>query len=442
MHSAVSTLQWLYRVGGRRWLDTEGIERWLLDALTQFAQCGPVAAIVPVAHGAAAALVRDGRLACLVSDYEDPIPGDLRVTYDAQRDSFALTGSPALPDGLNLGAQLYRLEQERPELLSAHTCIIPWPQYWGWRLSGVAASEVSSLGCHTDLWRPGEGGPSSLARTRGWAQRLAPLRRAQEMLGQLREDWAARTGLSNAVQIYCGLHDSNAALLAARAFPQVAGRETTVVSTGTWFVAMRMSGMVAPCDLAALPESRDCLVNVDVEGRPVPSARFMGGRELELIGGLDVSAPAEVSKALSQVIETRTMALPGWVPGVGPYPQAQARWSGEPRGAASRAAAGALYAALMTDASLDLIGGRERVIIEGRFASVEVFVRALAALRPDTQVLINNDQEGGVPFGALRLVDPTLAAHGSLQRVSPLGVDLSNYKLRWREAAEAQLCAA
>jgi L-fuculokinase len=29
-----------------------------------------------------------------------------------------------------------------------------YPQYWAWRLCGAAASEATSLGCHTDLWHP------------------------------------------------------------------------------------------------------------------------------------------------------------------------------------------------------------------------------------------------------------------------------------------------
>jgi sugar (pentulose or hexulose) kinase len=50
---------------------------------------------------------------------------------------------------------------------------------------------------------------------------------------------AARTGQVTSTQIYAGLHDSNAALLAARGFAEIADHEATVLSTGTLFVAMR-----------------------------------------------------------------------------------------------------------------------------------------------------------------------------------------------------------
>ncbi len=427
--------------GGRHALDTEGIERWVEQMLRHVARGGPVSAIVPVAHGAAAAVLRAGRLACPVADYEDPVPLKLRAAYDGQRDVFALTGSPALPEGLNLGVQLYRLEQEQPGLLTGDACIVTWPQYWAWKLSAVAACEVSSLGCHTDLWRPGEGGPSAIARERGWFARLAPLRRAGERLGSLSEEWALRTGLSAEVGIYCGVHDSNAALLAARGFADTAAEEVTVISTGTWFVAMRLS-QAAAVDWAALPESRDCLVNVDVEGRPIPSARFMGGRELERIGGLGAADAQAAVQALPEVLETGAMALPGWVPGVGPYAQSRARWLHEPRNPAARAAAAGLYAALMTDTCLELIGSSGSLIVEGRFASTDVFVRALAALRSDAQVLVNRAEQSGVPYGALRLLDPTVRPPGTLQRIAPLEADLTPYKARWREAAEQRECAA
>jgi sugar (pentulose or hexulose) kinase len=415
---------------GYRALDAAAIESWMAEVLAEFARLGPVSAIVPVAHGAAAAVIAGGRLACPVTDYEDSIPAEMMAAYRAGRDDFGLTGSPALPDGLNLGAQLHRLEALVPEVLKGASQIIPWPQYWAWRLCGVAASEVSSLGCHSDLWQPAANTPSNLAQSRGWAARLAPLRSASEVLGTLSDAWAERTGLGKGVQIYCGLHDSNAALLAARGFAELGEREATVVSTGTWFVAMRSPAPGAEPTLAALPEARDCLVNVDVKGRAVPSARFMGGREAEALGGVESAAPDEVSAVLESVLEGANMVLPCWAAGVGPFPQARGRWLNEPALPARRRAAVALYLALMTDTALQLIGARERILIEGRFAESEVFTRALAALRPDAAVYAAGGYEA-IPYGALRLVDPGLQPPGSLRRVAPLTADLGHYKDEW-----------
>jgi hypothetical protein len=94
-----------------------------------------------------------------------------------------------------------------------------------------------------------------------------------------------------------------------------------------------------------------------------------------------------------------------------------------------------LYAALLADVSLDLIGSHDTVLIDGRFSTAPVFVQALANLRPTTQVLIGSD-DNGVAHGALRLAGIEPAESTALQRVAPLAADMSGYRTRWREAAE------
>lgn len=381
-------------------------------------------AIVPVAHGAGVAGIRHGVLAFSPMDYEWPIPPEVLEDYRATRDPFAVTGSPALPAGLNFGAQLHHLETLGA--LDGAT-LMPWAQYWAWLLSGEMASEVTSLGCHSDVWAPDAGTFSPEAIRRGWAGQFAPLVRAGDVIGRLRSEVASLTGLPATARVYAGLHDSNAALLAARGFQEIAGQEATVLSTGTWFIAMRSPKQAI--DLAALPEARDCLVNVDVEGKPVPSARYMGGRELELLGAR-IDQPG--SDGLAEVLERGAMLLPSQVGGCGPFPDATGRWIGEPADPAARNAAIALYAALMAEMSLDLIGAHERLLIEGRFARSEIFVRALAALRPGTQVWTASE-EADVSFGALRLAAPDLRPRGSLNEVLPLAGDIRGYRDRWRQ---------
>lgn len=428
-------------------LDVEGIEAWMGEILAQFAGRGRIGAIVPVGHGAAAAIVRDGALACPPLDYEEPIPSDVRRAYDAERDSFGETGSPALPAGLNLAAQLYYLETLRPGLLAEGALILPWPQYWAWRLSGVAACELTSLGCHTDLWRPAARQPSELARRRGWAASLPALRAAGAALGSLSPEWAARTGIAATAQVYCGLHDSNAALLAARGFPEIAGSEATVLSTGTWFVAMRTPRDGQTVDPAALSEARDCLVNVDAFGKLIPSARFMGGREIETLTGVDTrridikpDQPALVA-AVPQVLASGAHVLPTFAPGVGPFPHHPGRWISMPADQAERRAAVSLYAALVADASLNLVGAHERILVEGRFAEAQVFVRALASLRPNDRIYVSN-AENDVSYGALRLLQPDLAPASALTRIEPLEVSLNDYRDGWTRDVERMERAA
>ncbi len=162
---------------------------------------------------------------------------------------------------------------------------LAYPQYWSWRLSGVAASEATSLGAHTDLWRPYEGRLSSMVDKLGWRRLFPPMRKAWDTLGTLKPEVAAATGLAPDVRVICGAHDSNASLV-----PHLISRRDpfTVISTGTWVIIMAVGGT------ARLDPKADMLANVDVRGEPVPTARFMGGREYAVLAG---DAPADADEA-------------------------------------------------------------------------------------------------------------------------------------------------
>ena len=424
---------------GYRALDVAGIDRFLIESLAEFARAAPVADIVPVAHGAAAAVISGGRLSLPPMDYEQPITPEVRAALDVDRDAFAETGSPALPDGLNLSAQLQFIETLHPDALAPGCTLLTWAQYWAWRLSGVAACEVTSLGCHTDLWRPASPRPP------GWRSFVAgpidwrPFAGRVKNLARSVPAVATATGLSPKVRVHCGLHDSNAALLAARGYPQFADGEFTVLSTGTWFVAMRAAAVqISP---GVLPAQRDCLMNVDVAGRPVPSGRFMGGREIETLTGIDtrridiVPDQPRLLGAVPAALQSGARVLPTFAAGCGPFPHARGRWTRMPADEATRRAAVGLYAALVSDVVLELVGTREQVLVEGRFGAAQVLVRALATLCPNLAVYTANS-DNDVATGALRLLDPAFRPADPLARVEPLPVDLAGLRREWR--AEAQ----
>ena len=420
-------------IDGLRRLDTAGIADWIVEVLSSYRERS-VEAIIPVGHGAGiVALDAGGTLAFEPLDYEQSIPDDVMSAYRAERDAFELTGSPPLPDGLNIGSQLFWLQQIYPETMRT-AVLVPWAQYWAWFLCGIAASEVTSLGCHSDLWLPHEGTFSPLAVRMGWSDRFAAIARASDVIGTLRGEIAAKTGLSPRVQVLAGLHDSNAALLAARGFGEIADNEATILSTGTWFIAMRSPGKGRATP--RLPSGRDCLFNVDASGNPVPSARFMGGREIETVIEIDTRRvdikpdQPRLMAAVPELLRNSAMLLPTLAPGYGPFPEGKARWLGEPADWHARRAAACLYAALVADQALDLIGAEERLLVEGRFAEAQVFVKALAALRPDMQVFTAN-AHNDVSFGAMRLVNPSLRPQGRLALAEPIDGDLDTYRSRW-----------
>jgi len=424
--------------GGIARLDAAGIADWATGVLRGHADSG-VEYIVPVGHGAGFAAILDGALAFAPIDYEAAQPQATMDAYRAARSPFAQTGSPALPQGLNFGAHVWWAGELYPDAMARAT-LVPWAQYWAWWLSGVAVSEVTSLGCHSDLWSPDAGDWSDLAKGRGWDRRFASVVKAGDVLGTISPALAAATSLPATVKVLAGLHDSNAALMAARGFTEIARNEATVLSTGTWFIAMRLPA--SPIATADLPEARDCLVNVDAYGRPVPSARFMGGREIEALIEIDTRRvdikPDQplLLAAVPAVLASGAMHMPTLAPGCGPYPDGQGGWVNHPDDWYERRAGACLYAALVADQALDLIGSDERLLVEGRFAEAEVFVRALAALRPKTQVFVGS-AHNDVSFGAIRLIDPALMPEGELRRIEPLDADLGTYRNRWLARLES-----
>ena len=432
---------------GYHTLDIRGTEAWLEKGLRSLAKKAEVRAIIPVAHGAAAAVI-EGRQVLIPPLCYDRFP---RSAFDADytklRDEFPATGSPRLPGGLNLGNQLFRWAKDfAPGIWPRRGLLVTYPQYWAWVLSGVAATEITSLGCHTDLWRPFERKFSHLAQSAGWVNGLAPLHPASEVLGEISASWAARTGLPRTCVIYCGIHDSNAALHGARVFPQFSGKDLTILSTGTWFVSMRAPSEKYTRGMIELDESRDTLVNVDLNGDPIPSARFMGGREFEKIQGgalLSGDKPArdEIMSCIQDVVEGGAMILPSFVPGVGPFPKARGHMEGVAVGTESIGTAASLYLSLLAHESLSLIGTRDTILIEGPFARDPIFISSLATLRRDCEVY-TVQMDGGLAFGARRLAVPSLLPPQQPDPVKPLDIDICAYAERWRRLSIAYQVAA
>ncbi|MFS4437420.1 FGGY-family carbohydrate kinase [Paracoccaceae bacterium GXU_MW_L88] len=360
--------------------DLDGHWQFFLEHLAQFHAEHGVDGISITTHGAAAVLLdADGYLATPMLDYEHSGPDDLTADYDKLRPPFAKTGAPRLPMGLNLGAQFHWLFARDPDLLARTAHIVTYPQYWGYRLTGKLATDVSSLGCHTDLWLPQSGEPSALVETLGIANKLALAHKTSDVLGTITPEIAAATGLPEATPVLCGIHDSNASML-----PHLLGRDGafSVVSTGTWVVVMAAGG-----ETPALDPARDTLINVSAFGDPIPSARFMGGREYEVIRGQGAAEPSAEDRAA--VLADEVMLLPAVVPESGPFAGRTARWTQEPPTDGARIYALSLYLALMTDACLSLIGAEGPTVVEGPFAKNADFLQMLAACR-----------EGGVEIAA------------------------------------------
>jgi sugar (pentulose or hexulose) kinase len=270
------------------------------------------------------------------------------------------------------------------------------------------------------MWNPLAGRFSALAVERGWAEKFPPLTPAGALVGE-------RDGLG----VHNGVHDSNAAFYY---YKSLGFSRFTLISSGTWMIIFNPD-----CPLDRLDPKRDMLANVTVDGEPVATIRFMGGREYDVISG---QARQEVSaETLRAAIVRDQMALPSFAAG-GPFPARAGRLVGPaPETAAERAAIATLYVAMMTAKSLDLVSSSGDIILDGGLALNVALCAALAALRPG-QTLYRNTNAEGTAMGAAALAFRALGRASVFPRdvgkVEPWALaGLAAYYARWLARVEA-----
>jgi sugar (pentulose or hexulose) kinase len=402
---------------GLRVLDVDGIFGWLEAALADLRRRHNLSGLIVSTHACACALLgEDKTLAVPILDYEHEIPAEANAEFARIAPPYAETYSPDLPGGLNAGRAIFFQEWADPTLANRTRHILTYPQYWGWRLSGALASEVSFLGCHTHLWNPLAGRFSSLAVKRGWAEKFPPFVPAGALVGE-------RDGLG----VHNGVHDSNAAFFY---YKSLGFSRFTLISSGTWVIIFNPD-----CPLDRLDPARDMLANVTVDGAPVATIRFMGGREYDVISG---QARQEVSEdMLRRAIARGQMALPSFAAG-GPFPLRAGRFVGPaPESAAERAAIATLYVAMMMATSLDLVSSSGDIILDGGLALNVALCAALAALRPGQSLYRNTNAEGtamGAAALAFRALGRTSVFPRDIGKVEPWALpDLAGYYASWRE---------
>jgi sugar (pentulose or hexulose) kinase len=405
--------------------DTDATWAFLLQGLTKLAPMAKITDIVPVAHGAAGVLVdAAGGLALPMLDYEQPIQDD---GYDAVAAPFSETFTPRMANGLVFGRQLYWQKRNFPDGFARIKTIFGHPQYWAFRLTGQAWSEVTSIACHTGLWRPAEGRFSSFTERMGWTPLFPPMKKASDVAGPLTPEVRRQTGLTADCRVRVGIHDSNASFLRHRMSRPM---PFAVASTGTWVVCM-----AAGADPRQMPEGRNCLANVDALGTPVPCCNFMGGREFaRLTKGLH--GCITTMDDVAAVLDEGARLVPPLGDDGGPFDGSPL---GGPAGAPTQTdeqtvARASVYLALMTDYCFDLLKAEGPVIVEGSLTGNRAFLTALACLRRENSVLVSSDATGTVS-GAALLADSSIPDEPEL--VEPVDLPMAAYRKAWREALPA-----
>ena len=403
-------------------VDVERIWAFLGASLREASNLMQIDVIVPTTHGATGAVIDDHGLVLPIMDYEFDWLQDIELRYNALRDDFKKTFSPAMPAGLNWGRQLAWQKLHHGAAFDRATSILAYPQYWVWRLTGKRANDIPSLGCHTDLWLPLEDRPSQLADAFGISALLAPIIPAWNVVGSIQSQVAVEFGIKSDIKVLCGIHDSNASLL-----PYLSRGEAplTVLSTGTWVVAMAVGH-----PLSSLRQNMDMNANIDASSRPTACARFKGGREFSIIAD-DCMEKAAIQH-IDALIHGDVFALPSFSQNSGPY----ALHKGQIKGVStnqSRSSLATLYCALMCHTIIDNLNvSHGDIIIEGSFSRNPLIASLLAQLRPSQKVFIAEDQAGTMRGAAMLAHWPNANNLPKLTLIEPSQVyQLENYCEQW-----------
>ncbi|CAN5514142.1 hypothetical protein BH10BAC3_BH10BAC3_13720 [soil metagenome] len=203
-------------------------------------------------------------------NYLKTYPGALQKqfyeTYGGEEEFSYRTASPVL-GSLNSGMQLYRIKFEKPEVFKRMKYALHLPQYLSFLLSGTACSDITSIGCHTNLWDFTKNDYHEWVKQEGISDKLAPLHGCSEVLP------AIFPGSSYVVGV--GLHDSSAALI-----PYLVNfhEPFILISTGTWCISLNPFNHLP---LTKEELQHDCLCYMSYERKPVKASRIFAGYEHE-----------------------------------------------------------------------------------------------------------------------------------------------------------------
>jgi L-fuculokinase len=169
---------------------------------------------------------------------------------------------------LNSGMQLYRLKYQQPKQFAQIEYSLHLPQYLSYLITGQAYSDITSIGCHTNLWNFPQDGYHEWVLREGISEKLAPLYSSADVV-EARAFWKDfKAGI--------GLHDSSSALI-----PYLAcfTEPFILISTGTWCITLN------PFNKHPLTEEelqQDCLCYMSYKGEPVKASRLFAGNEHEI----------------------------------------------------------------------------------------------------------------------------------------------------------------
>lgn len=173
------------------------------------------------------------------------------------------TASPVLGN-LNSGMQLYSLKYEKPEVFSRIKYALHLPQYLSFILTGKPVAEITTIGCHTNLWDFQKNQYHSWIKKEGIEPKLAPIINSDAVVY-----------IDGNIAAGIGLHDSSAALIP---YLIAFNEPFLLLSTGTWCITFNPFNQNPLTDYEL---EHDCLCNMSYKGEPVKASRLFAGYEHE-----------------------------------------------------------------------------------------------------------------------------------------------------------------
>jgi L-fuculokinase len=198
--------------------------------------------------------------------FPDALKKKFYDTYGGEVTFSMFTASPVLGN-LNSGMQLYRLKYTHPELFDAVHVSLHLPQYFSYLFTHKASSDITSIGCHTNLWN------FPTHQYHRWVKEEGVL----EKLGAICPSDSAMEIDYNGQKIVVGtgLHDSSSALIP---YLESFHEPFVLLSTGTWCISLNPFNNDA---LTVEELKKDCLCYLSYRGNMVKASRVFSGNEHE-----------------------------------------------------------------------------------------------------------------------------------------------------------------
>jgi sugar (pentulose or hexulose) kinase len=199
--------------------------------------------------------------------YPEALKQEFYHVYGGEAMLSQTTASPVL-GSLNSGMQLYRIKKEQPGVYNRIHCSLHLPQYISYLVTGKCYTDITSIGCHTQLWDFTRNKYHEWVLQEGIDRKLAPLFPSDKAITVQHQGHSLAAGV--------GLHDSSAALI-----PYLKGfaEPFVLISTGTWCISLNPFNKQP---LTAGELQLDCLCYMEYQGRPVKAARLFAGNEHEM----------------------------------------------------------------------------------------------------------------------------------------------------------------